>query len=188
MSETCTSQIVYKNWKQTVTYYGLSYNLWCLFPSVLMLAISQISRIHRDLKSLKGLLQWCPLLRAIHGYWAILITPYFPRQTISPPFSPDCEHPHQYKEFTDVLNEFNFTQLVTLPTRFENIIDSFLIDDPTLVKSVEVRPGKADHDTVLPEVFIKPQVNKQKPRLMFSTNTQAGRYSRTICSCSRGPF
>ena len=89
---------------------------------------------------------------------------------------PDCEHPHQYKEFT----EFNLTQLVTLPTRFENIIDSFLIDNPTLVKSVEVRPGIADHDTVLPEVFIKPQVNKQKPRLMFSTNTQAGRYSRTF--------
>ena len=51
-------------------------------------------------------------------------------------------------------------QVVTHPTRIENILDLFLIDNPTLVKSVEVLPGIADHDAVLSEVFIKPQISK----------------------------
>ena len=49
----------------------------------------------------------------------------------------------------------------------ENILDLFLIDNPTLVKYVEVLPCIADHDAVLSEVFIKPQISKQKLRLMF---------------------
>ena len=56
---------------------------------------------------------------------------------------------------------------MTEPTRFENILDLFLTDNPTLVKSVDIKPGIADHDAVLSEVYIKPQVSKQKPRLMF---------------------
>ena len=56
---------------------------------------------------------------------------------------------------------------MTHPTRNENILDLFLIDNPTLVKFVEVRPGIADHDSVLSEVFIKPQISRQKSRLMF---------------------
>ena len=42
--------------------------------------------------------------------------------------------------------------MVTLPTSYENILDLFLIDNPTLVKSVEVRPGTAEHDAILSEV------------------------------------
>ena len=52
---------------------------------------------------------------------------------------------------------------MTHPTRNENILDLFLIENPTLVKCVEVRPGIADHDSVLSEVFIKPQTSRQKP-------------------------
>ena len=84
-----------------------------------------------------------------------------------PTIPPDCKYTHQYEEFIDLLNEFSLTQLVTQPTRFENILDLFLIDNPTLVKSVDIKPGIADHYAVLSEVYIKPQVSKQKPRLMF---------------------
>ena len=63
--------------------------------------------------------------------------------------------------FPDLCIRFTFTQLVTHPKRFDNILALFLI-----VKSVEIKPGITDHDMVLSEVFIKPQVNKQKPRLM----------------------
>ena len=56
---------------------------------------------------------------------------------------------------------------MTSTTRNENILDLFLIDNPTLVKSVEVRPGIADHDFVLSEVFIKPQISRHKPQLIF---------------------
>ena len=70
-----------------------------------------------------------------------------------PTISPDCKHTHthQYEEFIDLLNEFSLKQLVTQPTRFENILDLFLIDNPTLVKSVDIKPGIADHDAVLSE-------------------------------------
>ena len=71
---------------------------------------------------------------------------------------------NQYEDFID---KFSLTQLVTHPTRGDNILDLFLIDNPTLVKSVEIKPDIADHNAVLSEVFIKPQVNKQKPRLMY---------------------
>ena len=79
----------------------------------------------------------------------------------------NCKYTHQYEEFIDLLNEFSLTQLVTKTTRFEKILDFFLIDNPTLVKSVDIKPDISDHDAVLSEVYIKPQVSKQKPRLMF---------------------
>ena len=84
-----------------------------------------------------------------------------------PTISPECKHKHQYEDFIDLLDEFSLTQLLTHPTRGDNILDLFLIDNPTLVKSVEIKPGIADHNAVLSEVFIKPQVYKQKPRLMY---------------------
>ena len=51
--------------------------------------------------------------------------------------------------------------MVTHPTRVVDILDLFLIDNPTLVKSVVIKPGIADHDAVLSEVLFKPQVTRQ---------------------------
>ena len=59
-----------------------------------------------------------------------------------PTISPDCKYTHQYEEFIDLLNEFSLTQLVTQPTRYENILDLFLIDNPTPVKSVVIRNSR----------------------------------------------
>ena len=67
-----------------------------------------------------------------------------------PTISPDCKNTHQYEEFIDLLNELSLTQLVTQPTRFENILDLFIIDNPALVKSVDIKPGIADHDAGCP--------------------------------------
>ena len=93
--------------------------------------------------------------------------PKFTWNDHSPVISSDCKYTSQYVDFIDLLSEFDLTQVVTHPTRIENILDLFLIDNQTLVKSVEVLPGIADHDAVLSEVFIKTQISKQKPRLMF---------------------
>ena len=68
---------------------------------------------------------------------------------------------HQYEDFIDLLDKFSLMQLVIHPTPGDTILDLFLIDNPTLVKSVEIKPGIADHDAVISDVFIKPQVNKQ---------------------------
>ena len=91
----------------------------------------------------------------------------FTRNDCVPFISRDCKYTDQYEDFSELLNEFDLTQIVTHPTRNENILDLFLIDNPTLVKSVEVRPDIADHDSVLSGVFIKTQISRQKPRLMF---------------------
>ena len=93
--------------------------------------------------------------------------PKFTWNDCVPFISPNCKYTNQYEDFSELLNEFDLTQIVTHPTRNENILDLFLIANPTLVKSVEVRPDIADHDSVLSEVFIKTQISRQKPRLMF---------------------
>ena len=93
--------------------------------------------------------------------------PKFSWNDCTPVILPDCTYVGQYKDFSELLSEFDLTQIVTHQTRNENILDLFLIDNPTLVKSVEVRPGIADHDAVLSEVFIKRQISRQRPRLMY---------------------
>ena len=110
------------------------------------------------------------LVSPIEGHVWILGDFNYPKSTWNdcvPVISPDCKYTRQYEDFSDLLNEFNLTQVVTQPTRNENILELFLIDNPTLVMSVEVRPGIADHDVVLSEVFIKPQTSRQKPILMY---------------------
>ena len=52
--------------------------------------------------------------------------------------------------FSSVTKNVTFICKLCLQTaRNEIIVDLFLIDNPTLVKSVEVRPSIVDHDSVL---------------------------------------
>ena len=60
-----------------------------------------------------------------------------------PTISPDCKYTHQYEEFIDLLNEFSLTQLVTQPTRYENILDLFLIDNLNQIASQALNLTKA---------------------------------------------
>jgi len=57
--------------------------------------------------------------------------------------------------------------MVTEPTRGDNILDLFITDNPTFVQKVNILPGIADHDIVYAKVNIRPQVTKQKPRIMY---------------------
>ena len=74
--------------------------------------------------------------------------------------SPDCKHPSFYRQITEVLNDSNLTQTVSIPTRESNIIDLFFTTNPTLVKRVSILPGISDHDIVQIQVNIL----FQKPR------------------------
>ena len=56
--------------------------------------------------------------------------------------SPDCKHPSFYRQITDVLNDSNLTQTVSLPTRDYNILDLFFTTNPTLVQRVSILPYK----------------------------------------------
>lgn len=55
-------------------------------------------------------------------------------------------------------------QMVTSPTRGQNILDLFFTTNPTLVDDITVIPGLSDHDIVLAQVNVKPEVTKQVPR------------------------
>ena len=77
---------------------------------------------------------------------------------------PDCASSKIYDLCLDLLDDFGFTQMVTVPTRHDNILDLFLTSNPTLVDQVDCRPGLGDHDTVTASCAIKPFIQKQKPR------------------------
>ena len=53
---------------------------------------------------------------------------------------------------------------MTSPTRGQNTLDLFLTTNPTLVDNVSITPGFSDHDIVLTQVNVKPEVLKQVPR------------------------
>ena len=67
----------------------------------------------------------------------------------------------------EFLYENNFTQVVTKPTRLNNILDLFMTTNPTLIIEVKCQPGLGDHDMVSAESMLKPVINKQKPRTAF---------------------
>jgi len=84
----------------------------------------------------------------------------------TPCLKADCRFPTLYSNFTDILDDHSLTQMVTEPTRYDNILDLFLTNNPTLVSKVSILPGIADHDMIYAEVSIRPKLNKQVPRSM----------------------
>ena len=62
-----------------------------------------------------------------------------------------------YDDFMERIQNVNLQQLVTMPTRQENILDLFLTNTPSLVQNTETLSslGTSDHDIVFHEVHIK---------------------------------
>ena len=77
---------------------------------------------------------------------------------------PDYSHPTFYTDCLEAFDDRLLEQRVTSPTRGQNILDLFLIINPTLVEKISVLPGLSDHGIVLGVVNIKPKVIKQVPR------------------------
>ena len=63
-----------------------------------------------------------------------------------PTIRPGHSYPPIYKYFVSCLDDFGLVQMVSEPTRGDNIFDLFLTTNPTLVNSVEILPGLSDHD------------------------------------------
>ena len=69
-----------------------------------------------------------------------------------------------YRECLEAFNDCLLEQMVTSPTRGQNILDLLLTSNPTLMEKVSVLPGLSDYDIVMAEVNAKPTVMKQVPR------------------------
>ena len=63
-----------------------------------------------------------------------------------------------------LLSDFNLVQLVTEPTRQDNILDLVLASNTTLIPSITRIPGLSDHDIVCIEAAVKPTQTKQKSK------------------------
>ena len=78
--------------------------------------------------------------------------------------SPECGHQTFYRDCLEVLDDCLLEQMVTSPTRGQTILELFLTTNPTLLDNVSITPGLSDHDIVLIQVDVKPEVLKQVPR------------------------
>ena len=74
---------------------------------------------------------------------------------------PYRHHNHYfYRESYEALSDCMLEQMVTSPTRGQNILDLFFTTYPTLVDDISVIPGLSDHDIVLAQVNVKPERTK----------------------------
>ena len=73
------------------------------------------------------------------------------------------------KHMLDICSEFRLEQVVTEPTRINNILDIFLTNNSTLIEKSSLIPGLSDHDGI-PVIHVnsKPKIIKQKPRKVYS--------------------
>ena len=83
--------------------------------------------------------------------------------TIPGGYKPGLSH-----EFINIMCDKGLEQLVTKPTRKENILDLFFTTHPTLVEKSTVFPGMSDHDGI-PFIIIntEPRKIKQQPRKIY---------------------
>ena len=76
-------------------------------------------------------------------------------------------YPATSRQMLDIANEHNLHQVVCSPTRGDNILDLLFTNIPTLVQSVNILPGLADHDIVSTEILTSPQRVKLPRRRVF---------------------
>jgi len=65
------------------------------------------------------------------------------------------------------LHELHLEQLVSTPTRRNNILDLLLASHPDLLISCQTTPGISDHSTVVAEFSTQVKLVKKPPREIF---------------------
>ena len=63
--------------------------------------------------------------------------------------------------------DYNLHQVVTSPTRENNILDLVFTNVPFLVQNASILPGLSDHDMVSVEILISPVRIRQPRRKIF---------------------
>ena len=68
-------------------------------------------------------------------------------------FTPGGRYPALSKQMIDIVQDYNVHQVVTSPTREDNILDLVFTNIPSLVQNVNILPGISDHDIVSVEIL-----------------------------------
>ena len=65
----------------------------------------------------------------------------------------------------DLIQDHSLVQVVTQPTRFQNILDLFLLNYPNAYElhNLHIMPGMSDHNIVSADFCIKVKILKQVP-------------------------
>ena len=76
----------------------------------------------------------------------------------------NCPNQKAYLDFVSIIDDNCLTQMVSEPTRDNNILDLFLTNNPTLVDCVSVVPSIAAHSAGIGVVRLRPMIQKVKTR------------------------
>jgi hypothetical protein len=81
---------------------------------------------------------------------------------------PNAQYAILSRQMLEIAADFGLDQVVTEPTRINNILDIFLTNNASLVERCWVSPGISDHDGI-PTIIInsKPRVVRHKPRKIY---------------------
>ena len=79
--------------------------------------------------------------------------------------NPNKEH---HEKLLDICIDHSLEQMQLKPTRGGNILDLVLTNRPSLVNTVSLLPGIADHDTICTDTLIKPNYSNQIRRPIYS--------------------
>ena len=81
-----------------------------------------------------------------------------------------CSQPELTRKFIDIAAESGLSQVVKEPTFFENTLDLFLTNNPSLVQNCQVIPGisKDGHHAVCIDLDVSTSRHVKKPREVFS--------------------
>ena len=83
--------------------------------------------------------------------------------------NPGSQYTNLSNQMLDICNDNGLCQLVSTPTRVNNILDLFFTSNPHLVETNSLIPGISDHDGIpLIVMNSKPRILKQKPRKIYS--------------------
>ena len=82
-------------------------------------------------------------------------------------FKPGGRYPAISKKLINITQDLNLHQIVTSPTREDNILDLVFTNVPLLIQNVSIIPGLADHDIVSVEILTSPSRIRQPRRKVF---------------------
>ena len=93
-----------------------------------------------------------------------------------PSVLPGSSNFNTHQLLIDISQHHGLSQMITEPTRLNNILDLFFTNLPTLIQEVEVVPGLSDHNTVIVQSKMRMSLAKQANRkipLYSKANWQA---------------
>ena len=83
------------------------------------------------------------------------------------PGAPQSAH---HQGLLSLINEHGLEQMQKQPTRINNVLDLYLTNHPSLVKSSDTIPGVSDHHMVIVDSDLKPKYNRPKRRKVYKYN------------------